>query len=104
MRTFLRLLAVTGILVGSLSANSVLSCSYNGGPFVSTGCQSLATFSFTESLDWANAYGSADTAGNPNAIFDTLNGPWISTPTTNGITVGASFGPGNPGGHDPRQI
>jgi len=98
MLTFIRWLAVTGILAGSLSANSVLSCSYNGGPFVSTGCRSLATFSFTESLDWANAYGSAD-RNDPNqyAIFDTSNGPWISNPTGNGITVGASFGPGNIG-------
>src|SRR5215813_40093 len=92
MLTFIRWLAVTGILVGSLPANSVLSCSYNGGPFVSTGCRSLSTFSFTESLDWANAYGSADTAINPNTVFNTSAGDWNAL-TGNGLTVGASLGP-----------
>jgi hypothetical protein len=96
LKTFKYMLLLAG-LAGSLSANSVLTCSQNGGPFVSTGCYSLATFSFTESLDWANAYGSADTATNPNAVFDTTHGPWNAI-TDNGITVGATLGPGNTGG------
>src|SRR4030095_14138586 len=95
MRTFIRYLALTGILAASVYGNTVLTCSSNNGPFTSVGCHSLATFSFTESLDWANAYGSADR--NANAIFDTSNGPWISSATANGLTVGATFGPGSIG-------
>jgi hypothetical protein len=96
MRTTLKYIVLLAGLAGSLSANSVLSCSLNGGAFTTTGCYSLATFSFTESLDWANAYGSADTATNPNAIYDTSNGPWNAI-TGNGVTVGATLGPGYTG-------
>src|SRR5215475_13632550 len=96
MQTTLRYIVLLTGFLGSLSANSVLSCSQNGGTFTTSGCYSLATFSFTESLDWANAYGSADTATNPNVIFDTSGGPWNAI-TGNGVTVGATLGPGYTG-------
>src|SRR5258708_7781448 len=80
MRRILRYILLTGGLAGSLSATSVLSCGFNGGALSTSGCYSLPTFSFTESLDWAAAYGSADTVANPNAVYDPItNGPWNAT-------------------------
>src|ERR1043166_4405347 len=94
MRKWARYILLGFGIAGSVSANSVVTCSANGGAFSTNGCYSLASFSFSESLDWANAYGSADRAANPNAIYNPiLHGDWNAT-TTNGIIVGATLGPG----------
>jgi hypothetical protein len=69
------LLLLTG-LSGLAMCQSVLTCSFNGGAFTSSGCYTLRSFTATESLDWSNAYGSADTATNPNTIYNTSHGPW----------------------------
>src|SRR4051794_17277805 len=88
-----RYIFLLGGLAGTLPATSVLSCGFNGGALTTSGCYT-STFSFTESLDWANAYGSADTVNNPNAVYNpVLNGSWNAL-TGNGLTVGTTLGPG----------
>jgi hypothetical protein len=97
MRRVLQYIVIMGGLAGSLSATSVLSCGFNGGALSTSGCYSSASFSFTESLDWAAAYGSADTAHNPNAVYNpVVSGPWNAV-TAGGLTVGATLGPGYSG-------
>ena len=89
MRLSVRLiLLLSFVLVGSLPATTVLICGVNGAALSGTGCYSLATFSFSESLDWQNAYGTAD----QNAHNVTTSGVWEAT-TGNGLQVGSTFGP-----------
>ena len=86
-----RLLILLVLLAATLAGNSVLTCSYDGGAFGSSGCLSLSTFHVTDSLDWAAAYGSADTAVNPNEVYNPVaNGPW-SAVTAGGLAVGATL-------------
>jgi len=92
MQRVWRYIFLLGGLAGTLPATSVLTCGFNGGALGSTGCYTN-TFSFSESLDWSDAYGTADTVNNPNAVYNpVLNGPWNAT-TGNGLTVGATLGP-----------
>jgi hypothetical protein len=71
---------------GILSANSVLTCGVNGGPLSGNGCIAQGTFVFNESLDWAAAFGSADTATNDAFHNVTLQGPWTAL-TAGGLEV-----------------
>lgn len=82
------------ILVGNLSATVVLTCGFNGGPLSGSGCYSLPTFSFNETLDWQTAYGSADSGAHSTTYNPvTSGGPWLAAATDSGLTVGADFGP-----------
>src|SRR3954462_7594411 len=92
MQRFLYIFLLGG-LAGTLWATSVLSCATNGGPLSTSGCYT-SSFSFTESLDWANAYGSADTVNNPNAVYNPVLNGSLNALTGNGLAVGTTLGSG----------
>jgi hypothetical protein len=89
MRVPVRLvLLLSCAFVGSLSGTTVLTCGVNGAPLSGSGCYSLANFSFSDTIDWQNTFGTAD----QNAHNVTTSGIWQGV-TDGGVQVGATFGP-----------
>src|SRR5262245_31402788 len=88
MRRVWQYILLAGMAAGTLSANGVLSCSFNNGPFTTSGCYTSPSFSVIESFDWQTALGPAN-QGPYNPI---LNGAWTYT-TPDDLTVGLTLGP-----------
>jgi len=90
LRWLLLIFGLSG-LVGNVSASSLLTCSFNGGAYTTSGCYSIAGFAFNDSLDWQDAYGTADYVANPNQTYDPIaNGPWAAV-TSGGLGVSSTL-------------
>lgn len=95
-----RAILLTLIMVAALPASTVLTCGFNGDALSGAGCYSFPSFSFTESIDWETAYGTANqaplAAGGPanSTTYDPVaaGSPWIAPATSSGLVVGATFG------------
>lgn len=87
MLRILRCVVLSAAVAASLSASTVLTCSFNGGPFSGAGCYNSPALFTTSSTDWLAALGAANQPAHTVA-----SGPWQFT-DTNGVTVGLTTGP-----------
>lgn len=86
-----RFLLVLLACAGALPAASILTCSFDGGPYSSIGCYNSPAAYTIETVDWLTALGSAN-QGAHHTVAEKPETYW-NYKTPDGLTVSLTLGP-----------